>query len=110
MNVPPGHRCFGLRRPAGTPLRRYGPSLRWQLRRSGMGRTLSLAGLRENLRIPGSAIQQAFVLWEMMLALIIFSVVAVSLTTALHQTIDSATFLRDESRVRHDLEIGRAHV
>ena len=47
---------------------------------------------------------QAFVLWEMMLALMIFSVVAVSLTTALHQTIDSSAFLRDESQVRHDLE------
>lgn len=104
MNVLPGHRCFGLSRHAGTPLRRYGPSLRLELRRPGMGRTLSLEGLRENRRILGSAVQQAFVLWEMMLALMIFSVVAVSLTTALHQTIDSATFLRDESRVRHDLE------
>ena len=47
---------------------------------------------------------RAFVLWEMMLALMIFSIVAVSLTTALHQTIDSATLLRDESQVRHDLE------
>lgn len=46
----------------------------------------------------------AFVLWEVMLALMIFSVVAVSLTTALHHTIDSAIFLRDESEVRHDLE------
>lgn len=104
MNVLPGHRCLGLGRHAGTPLRRYGPSLRLELRRPGMGRTLSLEGLRENRRISGSAVQQAFVLWEMMLALMIFSVVAVSLTTALHQTIDSATFLRDESRVRHDLE------
>jgi hypothetical protein len=47
---------------------------------------------------------KAFVLWEMMLALMIFSVVAVSLATALHQTIDSTIFLKDESQVRHDLE------
>ena len=104
MKVPPGDRCFGLRRHAGTPLRCYGPFLRLQLRRPVMWRTLSLDGLRENRRISGSAVQQAFVLWEMMLALMIFSVVAVSLTTALHQAIDSATFLRDESQVRHDLE------
>ena len=104
MNVSPGHRRFGLHRHAGTPLCLYGPSLRLQLCRPVMGRTLSLEGLCENRRISRSAVQQAFVLWEMMLALMIFSVVAVSLTTALHQTIDSATFLRDESRVRQDLE------
>ena len=104
MNVPLSHRCFGLRRHAGALLRPDGPSLRLQLRRSVTGRTHSLEGRRENRRISGSAVQRAFVLWEMMLALMIFSVVAVSLTTALHQTIDSATFLRDESQVRHDLE------
>jgi len=104
MNVPLSHRCFGLRRHAGALLRPDGPSLRLQLRRSVTGRTHSLEGRRENRRISGSAVQRAFVLWEMMLALMIFSVVAVSLTTALHQTIDSATFLRDESQARHDLE------
>ena len=104
MNVPLSHRCVGLPRHAGAPLRRYGPSPRPQLRRGVTGQTLPLEGRRENPRISGSAVRRAFVLWEMMLALMIFSVVAVSLTTALHQTIDSATFLRDESQVRHDLE------
>jgi prepilin-type N-terminal cleavage/methylation domain-containing protein len=45
-----------------------------------------------------------FVLWEMLLALSIFSIVALSLTTALEQAADTARFLRQESQVRHDLE------
>ena len=104
MNMPLSYRCFGLRRHAGASSGCYGPSLRLQLRRIVTGQTPSLEGRRENRRTSGSAVQRAFVLWEMMLALMIVSVVAVSLTTALHQTIDSATFLRDESQVRHDLE------
>jgi hypothetical protein len=45
-----------------------------------------------------------FVLWEMMLALMIFCIVAVSLTRALHQTIDTAVLLRDDSEVRRNLQ------
>ncbi len=39
-----------------------------------------------------------------MLALTIFCVVAVSLTTALHQTVDASILLRDESQVRLELQ------
>ena len=53
--------------------------------------------------LPLSA-QQGFVLWEMMLALAIFCIVSVALTTALHQTIDTAILVQDESTVRHGLE------
>jgi prepilin-type N-terminal cleavage/methylation domain-containing protein len=45
-----------------------------------------------------------FVLWEMMLALMIFCVVAVSLTTALRQAIDTVILLRDDAQTRHDFE------
>jgi type II secretory pathway pseudopilin PulG len=45
-----------------------------------------------------------FVLWEIMLALTIFCVVAVALTTALHQTVDASILLRDESQVRLELQ------
>ena len=47
---------------------------------------------------------RGFVLWEIMLALMIFCLVTVALTTALHQTVDASILLRDES------QIGRAHV
>ena len=40
----------------------------------------------------------------MMLALTIFCVVAVSLTTALHRAIDSVVLLRDDAQTRHDFE------
>lgn len=50
---------------------------------------------------PGKA---GFVLWEMMLALMIFCVVAVSLTTALRQAIDTVILLRDDAQTRHDFE------
>ncbi len=53
---------------------------------------------RRSRRSPG------FVLWEMMLALMIFCIVAVSLTRALHQTIDTAVILRDDSEVRRNLQ------
>jgi hypothetical protein len=39
-----------------------------------------------------------------MLALTIFCVVAVALTTALHQTVDASILLRDESQVRLELQ------
>jgi hypothetical protein len=45
-----------------------------------------------------------FVLWEIMLALTIFCVVAIALTTALHQTVDASILLRDESQVRLELQ------
>jgi hypothetical protein len=40
----------------------------------------------------------------MMLALMIFCVVAVSLTTALRQAIDTVILLRDDAQTRHDFE------
>jgi type II secretory pathway pseudopilin PulG len=45
-----------------------------------------------------------FVLWEILLALTIFCIVALSLTTALQQAAETARLLRQDSQVRHDLE------
>jgi len=45
-----------------------------------------------------------FVLWEVMLALTIFAVVAVALTTALQQTVETSILLRDESQVRLEMQ------
>lgn len=45
-----------------------------------------------------------FVLWEIMLALTIFVVVAVALTAALQQTVDTSVLLRDESQVRLEMQ------
>jgi hypothetical protein len=45
-----------------------------------------------------------FVLWEILLALTIFCVVALSLTTALQRAAETARLLRQDSQVRHDLE------
>lgn len=45
-----------------------------------------------------------FVLWEIMLALTIFVVVAVALTVALQQTLDTSVLLRDESQVRLEMQ------
>ena len=47
---------------------------------------------------------KGFVLWEIMLALTIFCVVAVALATALQQTVDASIFLRDESQVRLEIQ------
>jgi hypothetical protein len=47
---------------------------------------------------------RGFVLWEIMLALMIFCLVAVALTTALHQTVDASILLRDESQVRLEMQ------
>lgn len=47
---------------------------------------------------------RGFVLWEIMLALTIFCVVAVALTTAVQQVADASTLLRDESQVRMELQ------
>jgi type II secretory pathway pseudopilin PulG len=45
-----------------------------------------------------------FVLWEILLALTIFCIVALSLTTALQRAAETARLLRQDSQVRHDLE------
>ncbi|MBV8141425.1 MAG: hypothetical protein JOZ60_05190, partial [Verrucomicrobia bacterium] len=45
-----------------------------------------------------------FVLWEIMLALMIFCMVVVALTSALQQTVDASILLRDESQVRFELQ------
>jgi prepilin-type N-terminal cleavage/methylation domain-containing protein len=47
---------------------------------------------------------KGFVLWEIMLALTIFAVVAVALTAALQQTVDASVLLRDESQVRLEMQ------
>lgn len=47
---------------------------------------------------------RGFVLWEIMLALTIFCVVAVALTTAVQQTVDASILLRDESQVRLEIQ------
>jgi prepilin-type N-terminal cleavage/methylation domain-containing protein len=47
---------------------------------------------------------RGFVLWEIMLALTIFCVVAVALTTAVHQIVDTSILLRDEAQVRLELQ------
>ena len=47
---------------------------------------------------------QGFVLWEILLALTIFCVVAVALITAVHQTVDASILLRVESQVRLELQ------
>jgi type II secretory pathway pseudopilin PulG len=45
-----------------------------------------------------------FILWEVMLALTIFCVVAVALTSALQQTVEASIILRDESQVRLEIQ------
>jgi len=47
---------------------------------------------------------RGFVLWEIMLALTIFCVVAVALTTAVQQIVDASILLRDESQVRLEIQ------
>jgi hypothetical protein len=48
--------------------------------------------------------EAGFVLWEILLALTIFCIVALSLTTALQRAAETARLLRQDSQVRHDLE------
>lgn len=55
-------------------------------------------------RCPTSRRSSGFVLWEIMLALTIFSIVAVSLASALYQTVDASIMLRDASQVRIELQ------
>jgi type II secretory pathway pseudopilin PulG len=56
-------------------------------------------------RARGSKKDEAgFVLWEILLALTIFCIVALSLTTALQRAAETARLLRQDSQVRHDLE------
>ena len=45
-----------------------------------------------------------FVLWEMLLALGIFCMGAIALTTALQHAVDTVILIHDESEVRQDLE------
>jgi type II secretory pathway component PulJ len=45
-----------------------------------------------------------FVLWEIMLAVTIFAVVAVALSAALQQTAETSILLRDESQVRLEMQ------
>jgi hypothetical protein len=45
-----------------------------------------------------------FVLWEMLLALGIFCLGAIALTTALQRSVDTVILIHDESEVRQDLE------
>ena len=47
---------------------------------------------------------RGFMLWEVMLSLTIFCIVAISLTSALQQTVEAAILLRDESQVRIELQ------
>jgi type II secretory pathway component PulJ len=47
---------------------------------------------------------KGFMLWEVMLSLTIFCIVAISLTSALQQTVEAAILLRDESQVRIELQ------
>jgi type II secretory pathway component PulJ len=61
--------------------------------------TNSIAATR---RIPRHS--EGFMLWEVMLAVTIFCVVAISLASALQQTVDAAILLRDESQVRIELQ------
>jgi type II secretory pathway pseudopilin PulG len=53
---------------------------------------------------PLTGKRHGFVLWEMLLALGIFCVGAIALTTALHQSVDTVILIHDESEVRQDLE------
>ena len=53
---------------------------------------------------PLAGKRHGFVLWEMLLALGIFCVGAIALTTALHQSVDTVILIHDESEVRQDLE------
>jgi len=80
--------------PAEMPSRRVHP----HPSNRGMPRFLTSPGRRSRQGDAG------FVLWEMMLALMIFCVVAVSLTTALRQAIDTVILLRDDAQTRHDFE------
>ena len=53
---------------------------------------------------PQTTKRHGFVLWEMLLALGIFCVGAIALTTALQQSADTVILIRDESQVRQDSE------
>jgi type II secretion system protein I len=73
-------------------------------------RGLSSSGLNtqrnddELISNPKLVRSRGFVLWEVMLALTIFCAVAVALTSALQQTIDTSIILRDESQVRLEMQ------
>jgi type II secretory pathway pseudopilin PulG len=68
-------------------------------------RSASLHTARMSARSDGMKKRKCgFVLWEILLALTIFCIVALSLTTALQQAAGTARLLRQDSQVRHDLE------
>jgi type II secretory pathway component PulJ len=52
---------------------------------------------------PGSK-KGGFILWEIMLALTIFCIVGIALTSALRQAIDASMVVRDEAQVRMELQ------
>ena len=56
------------------------------------------------MKTPRQRALKGFVLWEIMLALTIFAVVAVALTAALQQTVDASILLRDEAQVRLEIQ------
>jgi type II secretory pathway pseudopilin PulG len=63
--------------------------------------------IRTVATVPTNTISKrsgGFVLWEIMLALLIFCVVVVALTSALQQTVDASILIRDESQVRFELQ------
>ena len=66
-----------------------------------MGRSRRLVTINAKLETRNVS---AFVLWEMLLALGIFCMGAIALTTALQQSVDTVTLIHDESEVRQDLE------
>jgi hypothetical protein len=55
-------------------------------------------------RPPRGDVRSAFVLWEMLLALAIFCMGAIALTSALQRSVDTVMLIHDESEVRQDLE------
>jgi type II secretory pathway pseudopilin PulG len=52
----------------------------------------------------GLRASSGFMLWEIMLALTIFCIVAISLTSALQQAIDASIIVRDEAQVRLEIQ------
>jgi prepilin-type N-terminal cleavage/methylation domain-containing protein len=97
-----------VNRASKTPLRaaQTSPILRFAERKpSSLRRTFSRTKSRSMLPLDSKHNRlHGFVLWEMLLALSIFSIVALSLTIALQQAANTARLLRQDSQVRHELE------
>ena len=81
----------GLRLPVGS----------WPSKGSGWTDVSRSWVLRSPQRRPRNG---GFVLWEMLLALGIFCMGAIALTTALQRSLDTVILIHDESEVRQDLE------